>query len=88
MCAAILFGKVNRVQSHAYLTFGNTVCLQYEHVDNNLLVDDDNSDSDFDDDIFDDIPEDNDTNGKADRRSAFKMVGRLPRVSSMHVSKC
>ena len=48
MCAAILFGKVNRVQSHAHLSFANAVCLQYEEVDNNLFVDDDASDSDCD----------------------------------------
>jgi len=33
MCAAILFGKVNRVQSHANLIFCNAVCLQYEEAD-------------------------------------------------------
>jgi len=33
MCAAILFGKVNRVQSHANLIFSNSVCLQYEWVE-------------------------------------------------------
>ena len=33
MCAAILFGKVNRVQSHANLIFANSVCLQYEWVE-------------------------------------------------------
>ena len=32
MCAAILFGKVNRVQSHANLFFSNAVCLQYEEI--------------------------------------------------------
>ena len=48
MCAAILFGKVNRVQSHAHLSFANAVCLQYEEVDNNLFVDDDASASDCD----------------------------------------
>lgn len=49
MCAAILFGKVNRVQSHAHITFANAVCLQYEEVDDdNDVVDDDSSDSDCD----------------------------------------
>ena len=33
MCAAILFGKVNRIQSHANIIFCNAVCLQYEEVD-------------------------------------------------------
>jgi len=33
MCAAILFGKVNRVQSHANIVFSNSVCLQYEEVE-------------------------------------------------------
>jgi len=48
MCAAILFGKVNRVQSHAHLTFAHAVCLQFE--DGGIeLVDDDSSDSDVDD---------------------------------------
>jgi hypothetical protein len=32
MCAAILFGKVNRVQSHANVQFSNAVCLQYEEI--------------------------------------------------------
>jgi len=47
MCAAILFGKVNRIQSHAHLTFANTVCLQYADVDSDF-VDEDSSDSDCD----------------------------------------
>ena len=33
MCAAILFGKVNRIQSHANIIFCNAVCLQYEEMD-------------------------------------------------------
>eukprot|EP00804_Cyclotella_cryptica_P010372 CCRYP_012260-RA/>CCRYP_012260-RA protein AED:0.11 eAED:0.11 QI:278/1/1/1/0.8/0.5/6/2287/335 len=33
MCGAILFGKVNRVQSHAKLIFSNAVCLQYEEIE-------------------------------------------------------
>ena len=41
MCAAILFGKVNRVQSHANLIFSNAVCLQYEEI--NFDDDDDES---------------------------------------------
>ena len=49
MCAAILFGKVNRVQSHAHLTFANAVCLQYESVDVHQFVDDDSTDSDCED---------------------------------------
>ena len=49
MCAAILFGKVNRVQSHAHVTFANVACLQYEDVDADQFVDDDSSDSDCDD---------------------------------------
>jgi hypothetical protein len=32
MCAAILFGKVNRVQSHANVIFSNAVCLQFEEI--------------------------------------------------------
>ena len=48
MCAAIMFGKVNRVQSHAHLTFANAVCLQNEDVDLDTFVDDDSSDSDCD----------------------------------------
>ena len=45
MGAAILFGKVNRVQSHAHLTFSNTICLQYAEVDLDF-VDEDSDDSD------------------------------------------
>jgi hypothetical protein len=41
MCAAILFGKVNRVQSHANLLFSNAVCLQYEEI----KFDDDDDDA-------------------------------------------
>ena len=33
MCAAILFGKVNRIQSHANIIFCNAVCLQYEEME-------------------------------------------------------
>jgi len=33
MCAALLFGKVNRVQSHANIIFANAVCLQYEEME-------------------------------------------------------
>ena len=33
MCAAILFGKVNRVQCHAPVEFANPVCLLYEDVE-------------------------------------------------------
>jgi len=36
MGAAILFGKVNRVQSHANIIFSNAVCLQYEEMDDDL----------------------------------------------------
>eukprot|EP00577_Skeletonema_sp_RCC1716_P009816 CAMPEP_0113407288 /NCGR_PEP_ID=MMETSP0013_2-20120614/19966_1 /TAXON_ID=2843 ORGANISM="Skeletonema costatum, Strain 1716" /NCGR_SAMPLE_ID=MMETSP0013_2 /ASSEMBLY_ACC=CAM_ASM_000158 /LENGTH=664 /DNA_ID=CAMNT_0000293193 /DNA_START=212 /DNA_END=2206 /DNA_ORIENTATION=+ /assembly_acc=CAM_ASM_000158 len=45
MCAAILFGKVNRVQSHANIVFSNPVCLQYEWV----VEDDEEEDDDEDD---------------------------------------
>mmetsp|Transcript_35434 Transcript_35434/g.60199 ORF Transcript_35434/g.60199 Transcript_35434/m.60199 type:complete len:565 (-) Transcript_35434:225-1919(-) len=55
MCAAILFGKVNRVQSHAHLTFANTVCLQYEEVDSCQYVDDDLSDSDIEPSSVDEV---------------------------------
>lgn len=54
MCAAILFGKVNRVQSHAHLTFANAVCLQYEDVELDQFVDEDSSDSDCDEFMADD----------------------------------
>jgi len=57
MCAAILFGKVNRVQAHAHVCFANAVCLQYEEIDTNVLVDDDASDSDTDCDILKEVNE-------------------------------
>ena len=66
MCAAILFGKVNRVQSHAHLSFANAVCLQYEEVDNNLFVDDDASDSDCDG--CDTLEEEEEENDKVEGR--------------------
>jgi hypothetical protein len=54
MCAAILFGKVNRVQSHANIRFANSVCLQYEEVED---FDDDDEvgeeEEEEDDDEFD-----------------------------------
>mmetsp|Transcript_29439 Transcript_29439/g.62539 ORF Transcript_29439/g.62539 Transcript_29439/m.62539 type:complete len:553 (-) Transcript_29439:137-1795(-) len=59
MCAAILFGKVNRVQSHAHLTFAYAVCLQYESVDLDEYVDEALSDSDVDDLITEEADEDN-----------------------------
>lgn len=40
MCGAILFGKVNRVQSHAKLIFSNAVCLQYEEIEEEEEEDD------------------------------------------------
>ncbi|KAL7507628.1 hypothetical protein ACHAXN_004774 [Cyclotella atomus] len=52
MCAAILFGKVNRVQCHANVEFSNAVCLLYDLETENDWVDHNNSDSD--DDIDDD----------------------------------
>ncbi|KAL7540313.1 hypothetical protein ACHAXR_010015, partial [Thalassiosira sp. AJA248-18] len=59
MCAAILFGKVNRVQSHAHISFANAVCLQYEEVDLNQFVDLPSSDSDCEsDDVRDGVLED------------------------------
>ena len=33
MCAALLFGKMNRIQSHANVRFSNAVCLQYEEME-------------------------------------------------------
>ena len=45
MATAILFGKVGRIQSHAHLSFSNTVCLQYAEVDADMW-DEESSDSD------------------------------------------
>ena len=67
MCAAILFGKVNRVQSHAHITFANAVCLQYEELHTNILIDSDASDSDCDD-----SEEDADTSVKGDNIGEVK----------------
>lgn len=47
MCGAILFGKVNRVQSHAKLIFSNALCLQYDEVDpDEMLIEDEEDDHD------------------------------------------
>mmetsp|Transcript_1806 Transcript_1806/g.3052 ORF Transcript_1806/g.3052 Transcript_1806/m.3052 type:complete len:679 (+) Transcript_1806:263-2299(+) len=46
MCAAILFGKVNRVQSHANIVFSNSVCLQYEEVEEFDVEEEDDEDED------------------------------------------
>jgi len=67
MCAAILFGKVNRVQSHAHITFANAVCLQYEELHTNILIDSDASDSDCDDSEVD-----ADTSVKGDSKCEVK----------------
>lgn len=34
MCAAILFGKIGRIQSHAQLTFSDAICIQYKYEPN------------------------------------------------------
>ena len=52
MCAAILFGKVNRVQSHANIIFANAVCLQYEEIED----EDDGDGTETERDIQDSIP--------------------------------
>ena len=44
MCAAILFGKVNRVQSHANVIFANSVCVQYEWAEEGKDDEEDNDD--------------------------------------------
>lgn len=67
MCAAILFGKVNRVQSHAHLTFANAVCLQYEDVDSGQYVDDDSSDSDFEVDTIEEEDDERQRSPSANR---------------------
>lgn len=59
MCAAILYGKVNRTQSHANILFSNAVCIQYEEEEEE--IDDDEEENDkllrtplfFDDDDAD-----------------------------------
>eukprot|EP00574_Skeletonema_japonicum_P005377 CAMPEP_0201721260 /NCGR_PEP_ID=MMETSP0593-20130828/5970_1 /ASSEMBLY_ACC=CAM_ASM_000672 /TAXON_ID=267983 /ORGANISM="Skeletonema japonicum, Strain CCMP2506" /LENGTH=475 /DNA_ID=CAMNT_0048212035 /DNA_START=32 /DNA_END=1459 /DNA_ORIENTATION=- len=57
MCAAILFGKVNRVQSHANIMFSNSVCLQYEWVEEDDEEDEaEEVEDDDDDDVFRSIP--------------------------------
>lgn len=57
MCAAILFGKVNRVQSHANLIFSNSVCMQYEEVQVDA-GDDDGTNIDANPNALDDFAED------------------------------
>jgi len=34
MCAAILFGKIGRIQSHAQITFSDAICIQYKYEPN------------------------------------------------------
>lgn len=50
MCAAILFGKVNRVQCHAPVEFANPVCLLYEEMES--FVHSYREEPDSDEDIF------------------------------------
>lgn len=64
-----MFGKVNRVQSHAHLQFCNAVCLQYEDTNSDSFVGDDtNSDSDSDDGSI--VTEEDE--GKADFKKNYK----------------
>ena len=72
MGAAILFGKVNRVQSHAHLTFANAVCLQYEELDCDQFVDGDSSDSDLDDCLTEEDDEDKKEDND-DRKVSFQV---------------
>ena len=44
MCAAILYGKVNRTQSHANIVFSNAVCIQYEEEEDEIEDDEDITD--------------------------------------------
>ena len=61
MCAAILYGKVNRTQSHANILFSNAVCIQYEEEDDEIEDDVEGNDKilsspfffDDDDDVAD-----------------------------------
>lgn len=69
MCAAILFGKVNRVQSHANIMFANSVCLQYEEVEDydedvEDIVGDVGGEEDDDDEEVDDEFEEQGNNSK------------------------
>ena len=45
MCAAILYGKVNRTQSHANIVFSNAVCIQYEEEEDEIEDDEDITDT-------------------------------------------
>ena len=70
LSAAILFGKVNRVQSHANIMFANAVCLQYEETF--PVDDDDDDDEDDDDDNDDNDEEEEDDDDDVGRETPFR----------------
>lgn len=89
MGAAILFGKVNRIESHAHLTFANSVCLQYAEVDSDF-VDEDSSDSDCESvgsGIEEEGDEETQTNGRPSVTRGSKLKTRMPRKSFMEKYK-
>ena len=98
MAAAILFGKVSRIQSHAHLTFSNGVCLQYAEVDFDFC-DEESSDSDCDtnhhidriqeDDTLED-PAETTVSKSVDRRrsSIVRTPGKMKLVKGRNVSSC
>jgi hypothetical protein len=71
MCAAILFGKVNRVQCHANVKFCNAVCLLYEPENESYHVDSDDSDSD-DEEAYSINKKENVNHTKPDHLSALR----------------
>jgi TATA-binding protein-associated factor Taf7 len=82
LSAAISFGKVNRVQSHANIMFANAVCLQYEET---FPVDDDDDDDDDDDE--DDEEEDDEEEDDDDDDGAQDLGANLSELSKYNVKR-
>lgn len=71
MCAAILYGKVNRTQSHANIMFSNAVCIQYEEEEDEIEDDDEGSDPplfSIDDDVAAAVAKDEENQVKEDSK--------------------
>lgn len=71
MCAAILYGKVNRTQSHANIMFSNAVCIQYEEEEDEIEDDEEGSDPplfSIDDDVAAAVAKDEENQVKEDSK--------------------
>ena len=83
MCAAILFGKVNRVQCHANVVFCNAACLLYETEAESFIS---SYRSDSDDDLDEILDEDEPpTLGRAPRASFMAQLQKASQFSFLMI---